>query len=192
MARYTVTHSCGHEQEHQLIGKHSERERKLEWLATRPCIECYRKGEEEARAEENAAAAEANVAAGLSPLTGTPKQIAWAETIRRNTVERLRAGEAKIRELLDANLPAEVAEQIRDGAVLISAEITEHTEARWWIDSRNANGDAVYCGIDTPGKGLGSFAIDSNPYHTAQWFLAHIRARGLAPAAFPVKEADRG
>lgn len=42
MARYTITHRCGHEQTHQLYGKHSDRDRKLDWLATQDCSDCAR------------------------------------------------------------------------------------------------------------------------------------------------------
>lgn len=30
MAKYTVTHTCGHDHEYQLIGKHTERERMID------------------------------------------------------------------------------------------------------------------------------------------------------------------
>lgn len=46
MAKYTVTHSCGHEQEHILGKFHAEREQKLGWLATQPCKICFRDAEE--------------------------------------------------------------------------------------------------------------------------------------------------
>lgn len=47
MAKYTVTHSCGHKQVHDLIGPGSERERKLAWLEGTVCRDCWR--EEKAR-----------------------------------------------------------------------------------------------------------------------------------------------
>jgi len=42
MAGYTITHRCGHTQEHQLFGPGKERDRKIEWLAGTVCSECYR------------------------------------------------------------------------------------------------------------------------------------------------------
>jgi hypothetical protein len=41
MAKYTVTHSCGHTREVNLIGKNSERERKLEWYSRNECPRCW-------------------------------------------------------------------------------------------------------------------------------------------------------
>ena len=41
MAQYTVEHSCGHTQVHVLFGPTKDRERKLEWMATQPCTECW-------------------------------------------------------------------------------------------------------------------------------------------------------
>ena len=40
MAKYNVTHSCGHESTVNLLGKMVDRDRKTAWLASRPCREC--------------------------------------------------------------------------------------------------------------------------------------------------------
>jgi len=53
------------------------------------CEECRRKRIEKARAEEAAKAAELAKESGLPELTGTPKQVSWAETIRRGCLETL-------------------------------------------------------------------------------------------------------
>ena len=45
MAQYKVEHLCGHTHTYQLYGKTSDRERKMEWLATLECPECRRKSE---------------------------------------------------------------------------------------------------------------------------------------------------
>lgn len=41
MAKYTVNHSCGHTQTHDLFGPGKERERKIAWLETTDCKECW-------------------------------------------------------------------------------------------------------------------------------------------------------
>jgi hypothetical protein len=51
MAKYTITHSCGHSQTHELFGKTSDRERKIEWLKTTECADCWKAQQ---RAERNA------------------------------------------------------------------------------------------------------------------------------------------
>lgn len=85
MAKYNVTYSCGHEQTVQLYGKTAERERKIEWYESSGlCSECYAEKKERDRREQAIRDADANQGTGFAPLTeGTEKQIAWAETIRR-------------------------------------------------------------------------------------------------------------
>ncbi len=82
MAQYRVTHSCDHEQTHQLFGKHAARERKLEWLATTLCTDCYRAVQQTQRAAEAQVAAAKAVERGLPSLSGTAAQIEWAERVR--------------------------------------------------------------------------------------------------------------
>jgi len=41
MVKYYVKHACGHEVQGDLYGKSTDRERKLEWLETTLCPECY-------------------------------------------------------------------------------------------------------------------------------------------------------
>ena len=45
MSKYTITHACGHEEVHNIVGTnvHGERDKKAEWLSTRLCYECYKK-----------------------------------------------------------------------------------------------------------------------------------------------------
>ena len=78
MAKYTVTHTCGHTQEVNLFGKHTERDRRIAWLETQLCPECKRKQElENAKAQ----------ASGLPELTGSEKQIEWAMVIRQKWID---------------------------------------------------------------------------------------------------------
>lgn len=49
MAKYTVTHICGHTQTHDLFGPGKERERKQAWLKTTDCKDCYAAAQREAR-----------------------------------------------------------------------------------------------------------------------------------------------
>lgn len=52
--KYTITHTCGHTEEHQIYGTnaHGERDRKIAWLETTLCPECYRKEQAEKAAAE--------------------------------------------------------------------------------------------------------------------------------------------
>lgn len=77
--KYEVTHSCGHTKVHDIIGKRDKREWRIGRLESEICVDCLA----EEHAKENARNAQKNAEAGLPELTGTPKQIAWAETIRQ-------------------------------------------------------------------------------------------------------------
>jgi len=85
MAKYDVTcERCQSEFTVQLFGPHRDREWKLTnwtWI----CDECKEKMKVEA-SEEAAAEAEAS---GLPELTGTEKQIRWAEVIRLDLIKKI-------------------------------------------------------------------------------------------------------
>ena len=108
-------------------------------------------GQQTDREQESTQARAAHAAAGLPALTGTPKQVAWAETIRAKALAspsnqvprcatasgtgRLAAkaatGELGLDELVARNEPAlEVAAAAR-------RELEMQTSARWWIEQRD-------------------------------------------------------
>lgn len=97
-----------------------EADRKAEWHEAQGhiCPECEGKH----RAEENAKAAQANRELGLPELTGSEKQIAWAETIRKDMLARAE----KIGELIAAAKSAEHMESLsRDGRAEIKEEFSK-------------------------------------------------------------------
>ena len=107
--KYEVTYSCGHVGAVQIYGTAAEREKK---------IACYKK----ARQEEAATAAKQAKADGLPALTGSEKQIRWAESIRKEKM-------ATAREWL-ARYPGEQADKCL-------AWYGGHASASWWIDHRD-------------------------------------------------------
>lgn len=116
MARYWVKHNCGHECDYQLYGPEKDRKAKIVWLEGRFCEDCW-------RAEELAKAKRIAGENGLPLLTGTEKQVAWAERIRAEIW-------GEISELAKTKTPPE--------------EVTEwsewlfgHKEAKWWIETRD-------------------------------------------------------
>jgi len=122
MAKYTVEHTCGHDEEHQLFGKHSGfggRDQKLEWLETQDCSACQKIARDKQHAEANAAAKAAN--AGLVELQGSVKQVAWAETIRAQFVSDL----------------APKLTNFKAAGMDVYHGVLEQTSASWWIDRRN-------------------------------------------------------
>lgn len=77
MAKYQVTFSCGHTSTVELVGKTSERERRILWYEQSGiCPDCYKAQQEAKRT------AAIDVCKDLPQLVGSPKQIAWAEKIR--------------------------------------------------------------------------------------------------------------
>lgn len=107
-----IAHSCGHIERH-LVGDYlTGADRKARQLARQRCRPCFA-AEKEAQASIDR---EALQGVDLPALTGSEKQVAWAEKIR---VERL--------VLVGRDHP---------GAV---AAIVEIVEAKWWIDNRKVS-----------------------------------------------------
>ncbi len=136
MAKYTVEHSCGHVVVHQLVGKSSERDRRIEWLETVPCLECTRKAQQEARDKENAVSAQTNTEKKRIPLIGSEKQVAWAETIRVSILD-------KVDNFL-AMLPDKEDQLEKQGYKKVRVEkvfffLQGQDSASWWIDHRSEN-----------------------------------------------------
>lgn len=126
MAQYTVTHTCGHTSRQQLTGPIKDRTSRLSWLATVPCLACK-------RAAETATATDRAAANGLPALSGSDKQVAWAERIR---AERLAEITAEIDRRVSKAPSADVEAEARAHVAPVVASIMAHTEAAWWIEQR--------------------------------------------------------
>lgn len=123
MAKYHITHTCGHTCTHNIVGPERDRARKADWLRDRPCIECAKAETAAARAEEAASATVANAATGLVALIGSDKQVAWAETIRATA---------------HAAVTAAAAGKTIDPAVASALNsLWAQDAARFWIDHRD-------------------------------------------------------
>lgn len=87
MAWYYGTYSCGHEGRTDITGPVKNRQ----WIADRRfeglCPECYQKQKEDGRAKASSESADKAKEQGLPKLTGTEKQVAWAETLRLQMFE---------------------------------------------------------------------------------------------------------
>lgn len=78
MAKYNITHKCGHIEVVNLYGSNEERERRIAYLESQECPECRKRAEQE-RAM--------SLASELPALEGSEKQIAWAMTIRQRWID---------------------------------------------------------------------------------------------------------
>lgn len=113
--KYDITYTCGHTATIQLYGKTSEREAQIERMErTQLCPDCY-------RAAANAQAAEAADQRGLASLEGSPKQVAWATTIREKWIEW-------------AEKSFVHGDQQVEAVVQYAGQ--KMTRASWWIDRR--------------------------------------------------------
>lgn len=153
MAKYDVTHACGHTTTYQLVGPNRQREYRLGRLESEECSACR-------NARQNAESAEAAKKVGLPALAGTEKQIAWAETVRASLVKEcgrwLVAAEQspELKPLLDGIDPADtervgvVADKCEEAEGEAGAKVAAvlrafcsvvrgRTSASWWIDHRD-------------------------------------------------------
>lgn len=158
MAKYEVEHACGHTETHNLTGPHKHREWWLENVGPgRLCSDCFQEEKQKQYADRSAQATESAKASGLPELTGSPKQIAWAETIRASFLAS--AFQYDIASALrDLKLVGaikgdwdweiekrveftEIAiQEIADALVLLQDEPRAWTESRKWIDGRDYSG----------------------------------------------------
>lgn len=140
MALYYGTYSCGHGGSVNIIGPTKDREWKKEKHFSGLCPECYKKMIEEERAAENAASEKAAKEMELPELSGSPKQCAWANTIRVKLINQISSEIEKIRESgrkhtkidVDSNLVSVDLSEMED----IEDMLLQKSDARYWIDRR--------------------------------------------------------
>ncbi|MEF2736057.1 MAG: hypothetical protein U0N15_02370 [Bifidobacterium choerinum] len=125
MAQYHIVHTCGHEETVQIYGTnvHGERTRKAEWLESKPCRECEREALRE------------KTLVGAAELTGSDKQVAWANDLRAKAIDEARKLLAK----LEADTRVSQADKDTwraNGENAIKAMLAE-TSAREIIDHRD-------------------------------------------------------
>lgn len=125
MAKYDVTHSCGHEVTVDLVGKESERQWRIRNMEQECCEAC---------AAERAAAK--NLEYGLPDLIGSPAQIAWANQIRIGCFEWYEQNLYKNQDKLGAAFEEEL---------IIYRHFKENSRsAKFWIDNRHFSPDVLY------------------------------------------------
>jgi hypothetical protein len=92
-------------------------------------LECKRKEEADWRAAQSRDAEIANRAMGCPAMSGSEKQVAWAETIRRQTLVSFTGFADKIQ---GSSEPALLVES----AISMTIKwLMEKTESSWWIDT---------------------------------------------------------
>jgi hypothetical protein len=138
MAKYDVTYSCGHKGTVQLVGPTIQREYKLKWFSESGlCEDCYKAAKEKEREAELARRQEAAERAAalaevqeLPTLTGTEKQVAWANTIRQHYIETMnKRFESYTNDMSDP--------VVIEGKTILKYILDNATTAHEWIDNRD-------------------------------------------------------
>lgn len=148
MAWYYGTYSCGHDGRVNIIGPGKDREWKKEREFSGLCPECCRKKIEEERAAKSKEIAAKNEETKkeaeemeLPELSGSPKQVAWANTIR---VEFIKKFSEKITQTISKG--KKFVRIVESGEYVtfklsdlqeIEKILMSKAEARFWIDHRN-------------------------------------------------------
>lgn len=132
MARYDITHACGHTEPHQIYGTNArgERERAAASKAKRPCPACRREQADRANRQAAESARYSDAAESLPELTGSDRQIPWGTWERRAALDRLRAELAE-------HFPADAAAELYHDALNLAGR---YTRTDYWIDHRHSNG----------------------------------------------------
>jgi hypothetical protein len=148
MAWNEINYSCGHSDRIQMYGPTSGRERKKEWMERGICPDCYRKQKKEEREKASQVAAEQAKKSGLPALAGSERQIAWADTIRKNALAS--AQNNVLSRDVFATLPVEKRESSRGVFEVVRTardRLETETSATWWIDNRDSvNRYCISCG----------------------------------------------
>jgi hypothetical protein len=141
MAWYYGTHSCGHEGRTNIVGPVKNRQ----WISDRNfkkmCPECWEKHLIEERERANKEAAEKAVEMELSELQGTPKQVAWANTLRQKMIDtfekRIEISEEKMKKCTDEKLIEKFIGNVKIARETLNFILQNKKSASWYIDSRN-------------------------------------------------------
>ena len=127
MAKYYGTHTCGHAGVTNIIGPTKNRQ----WIADKHfeklCSECYEEHRLAEIAKENAEAEQKAKEMELPVLTGTEKQVSWANTLRQNLIDKV---EKKMEKIEEHKGNRDLANQI------FTYILTNKTQAVWYIENR--------------------------------------------------------
>lgn len=149
MAWYYGTFSCGHEGRVNLIGPTKTREWRAERRFEGLCPECYKKHLEEEREKENQKAVEESKEMELPELTGSEKQVAWANTLRLRFIERFEdefknLNKKEIHFIVERILSnrddfskKEIKDMLEKIDDILEYILTTKTKAKYFIDNRD-------------------------------------------------------
>jgi hypothetical protein len=143
MSWYNVNYACGHSDRMQVYGPTKDRQDIADREGRKDCPDCWRKAQDERNAAATLQAQADNTAAGLPTLTGSTRQIAWAETIRAAAKANIEAAIGNYEQAVAFNSMLSAPRAIPPLADLIAfaARVMRQAGARYWIDRREEFGD---------------------------------------------------
>lgn len=138
MTSTDITYACGHSTVMNLTGPRQGRETAAWRESKRSCDDCFAREREETRLASKAAAE----SRGLADLEGSPKQIAWALTIREKAITFWADGGPMLAtKLIDGRNVRVPGEPMDDSWKPVLTSIVDTlssvTSAKWWIDARD-------------------------------------------------------
>lgn len=140
--RLVVSHSCGHEVAHEFGGPPHTRTWQAKQRAKKPCQACRILTWQTEKAVDNATYAAIAQEQDLPDLVGTPKQVAWATTLRGALLDGLPVKLVELNRLADrrGHPRVEVPER---GMALIRQVVLSETAAEWWINNQKFLGQQL-------------------------------------------------
>lgn len=137
-----ICNRCGREfTVHKTVCNSGAKESFIRWAESniKVCRDC----EHAAQSEQAAAAAKA---AGLPDLQGSPKQIAWAESIRAEKLEALnRYMQETVQDAKDnSNWPESQITELAEILAGLIQEAKAFTSAKTWIDWRGDTAEQIF------------------------------------------------
>lgn len=136
-----ICDKCGKEEVRvQVYGKHKDRDYKLSTMRVL-CEKCEKeeaKEIEEKRKSQNQEAAKKNQDAGLPELQGSEKQIAWAESLRKELLETIEASFERYQKKLSWTQNVQKVQEKIQQLESMKEEWQKATSAAWIIDNRSA------------------------------------------------------
>lgn len=144
MSWYYGTYSCGHEGRINIVGPQKDRQSKADWRFSGLCPECLEKERKDAQERANTEAEKRSEEMEWPILTGTEKQVAWANTLRLALFEKFCKNIQKIDEAKLSGMKLDFGGEIRT-ITTSKDELTDsfdyailsHTDASFWINNRD-------------------------------------------------------
>lgn len=128
MGKYNITYKCGHEDRVELFGSMKSRDYRLEQMSQSLCPECQRK-------EKMRLCGEMEEELSLPELKGSEKQIAWARSLRKDALDKLRNSLRDVDKKMQRNDDEEL-KTLKEYIEITIKYMSEQTESKFFIDNR--------------------------------------------------------